>query len=61
MDLRVYNQWGGLLFESKDLQKGWDGNANGNPQPTGVFVYLVRVVFNDNTVITKKGTVNLIR
>jgi len=61
IDLRVYTQWGGLLFESRDLFKGWDGNFNGNPQPTGVFVYLVRVVFNDNTVITKKGTVNLIR
>ena len=60
-DMRIFNQWGGLLFETKNAQSGWDGNYNGHPQQTGVYIYVVQVVFSDNTSITRKGTFNLIR
>jgi len=59
--MRVFNQWGQLIFETKDMQKGWDGNYNGHIQPIGVYVYAVKVVFYNNTVYTRKGTINLIR
>ena len=59
--MRIFNQWGGLLFETKNAQSGWDGNYNGHPQQTGVYIYVVQVVFSDNTSITRKGTFNLIR
>lgn len=59
--IRIYNQWGQLIFTGNDNGKGWDGIANGKPQPVGVYVYVVRVIKNDGTVVDKKGTVNLIR
>ena len=59
--MRVFNQWGQLIFETKDGKKGWDGNYNGHAQPTGVYIYTVHVIFYDNTTYTKKGTINLIR
>jgi len=61
VELRVFNQWGELVYETKDKDKGWDGIFKGKQQPVGVYPFGVKVTFIDNTVITKKGTVNLIR
>jgi len=61
IDLRVFNQWGQMLFETNDPGKGWDGTYNGNPQPVGVYIYLVRAVLYGEKIITKRGTLNLIR
>jgi len=61
VELRVFNQWGELVYETKDKDKGWDGTFKGKQQPVGVYPFGVKVTFIDNTVITKRGTVNLIR
>ncbi len=58
---RVFNRWGQLLFSTNRLHDGWDGNLGGVKQPSGVYVWMIEVVANDNKVITKKGTVTLIR
>jgi len=50
-----------MLFETNDPGKGWDGTYNGNPQPVGVYIYLVRAVLYGEKIITKRGTLNLIR
>ncbi len=59
--LRVYNQWGELIFESENAQDGWDGTWNGRPQEVGVYVYVAKVTFYNNVTIKRKGTINLIR
>jgi gliding motility-associated-like protein len=61
MDMRIFNQWGELIFETKNVQSGWDGNYNGHPQQTGIYVYLIQVTFSDNSTIIRKGTIDLIR
>jgi gliding motility-associated-like protein len=58
---RVFNRWGQQLFFTKELHKGWDGRLNGVEQPTGVYVWMAEGVTMDNKVITKQGTVTLIR
>jgi gliding motility-associated-like protein len=57
----VYNQWGQLLFRSDDFANGWNGTYKGVIQPVGVYVYYAKVTLNDNSVISKKGTITLIR
>lgn len=37
--LFIYDRWGGLIFESKDVETGWVGKINGKPAPTGVYVF----------------------
>jgi gliding motility-associated-like protein len=59
LEFRIYNQWGQLVFTSKDQRQGWDGTMNGQKQPIGVYVYIVRATMQDGTVITKKGNVTL--
>jgi gliding motility-associated-like protein len=61
LEFRVYNQWGQLVFTSKDQRQGWDGTMSGQKQPVGVYVYIVRAVMQDGQVITKKGNVTLMR
>ena len=61
MQLRVYNQWGQFLYESLNIQNGWDGTYKGQMQPNGVYVYYLEVEFNDGTKATKKGTITILR
>ena len=58
---RVYNRWGQKVFESNDVNLGWDGTLNGKPQPMDVYAYTVVAQFFDGTSATKKGDITLIR
>ena len=58
---RVFNRWGQLLFQTKQLHDGWDGKFNGAEQASGVYVWMIEAVTDKDKVITKKGTVTLIR
>ena len=62
--ISIFNRWGQLLFESSDLNQGWDGTYQGEACPAGAYVY--RIVYNDfgmGTQETKvmEGTVMLVR
>jgi gliding motility-associated-like protein len=59
--LRIYNQWGEFIYESLNIQNGWDGTYRGRTQPNGVYVYQLEADFNDGTKATKKGTITLLR
>jgi gliding motility-associated-like protein len=58
---RVFNRWGQIIFSSKQLHHGWDGTINGATQPAGTYVWMIEGVTTDNKLISKKGTVTLIR
>jgi gliding motility-associated-like protein len=61
----IYDRWGNLVFTQKnytpDLAQtdGWDGTFNGQRADPGVFVYVARVVFIDDKVLTFRGDVTL--
>ncbi len=57
----VYNRWGQLVFTTREPGKGWDGRINGVDQPTGVFVWTLKAKDYQGRVISKNGTVTLIR
>ena len=66
VELWVFNSWGNLIHHSKgaidDPSNGWDGRYDGNAQPIGVYAYVAKLTeANGNTVITKKGSITLIR
>lgn len=59
-NLQIYSRWGELIFESNDRYKAWDGTYKGEKAPTGVYQYVLEITGTEG-VITKKGTVTLIR
>jgi gliding motility-associated-like protein len=61
MDFRIYNRWGKLVFESDDPNVGWDGTAQGTPQPMDVYGYTLEAEFTNGAKISKKGDITLIR
>ncbi len=60
-EMKIFNQWGQLIFESSDQYKGWNGYFKGQLQPVGVYVYVMKVTLTDNTVLNRKGSINLVR
>lgn len=61
VQLRIFNQWGQLIFVSDNINTGWNGLYRGQQQPTGVYAYTLKVVLQDGTIVNKKGSINLIR
>jgi gliding motility-associated-like protein len=61
LDLKIFDRWGEKVFETHDLQGGWDGRYRGQLEDPGVFVYLLTVTFDDKVSITKHGSISLIR
>ncbi len=63
---RVYDRWGGLIFESKSgvtnqPKQGWDGTSHGKPMPAGTYIWTASVLFDNGVRETFKGQTNLIR
>lgn len=57
----VYNRWGQVVFNTNDLQKGWDGKVAGALQRSDVFVWVCNYQFGGEKETAEKGTVMLIR
>jgi gliding motility-associated-like protein len=61
INVRIYNNWGQLIFETNDQAEGWNGTFNGTEQPLGVFVWVVEVEMFNGEKIKKTGDVTLLR
>jgi PKD repeat protein len=58
--LMIFNKWGELLFESKDVHRGWDGYYRGELCRQDVYVWRVDATFVDGQSVTRSGDVTLI-
>lgn len=61
IELQIFNRWGEKVFESTDLNMGWDGKHNGKELDPGVFAYHLKAICFDDQVFEKKGNITLIR
>lgn len=57
----IYNRWGQLIFESNDLNIGWDGKYLGENCQQGIYVYNLKWIDMKNRQHYKYGHINLIR
>ena len=65
IDLKVFNRWGGLVFQTNDPDINWDGSStNGKVLPDGVYHYVCKVFENAEGEISSpillKGYIELI-
>ena len=58
---RIYNRWGAIVYQSKDINEGWDGTINGQPASQGVYVYQVSGLCKSGNEIATSGTVTIVR
>ncbi len=59
-NMKVFNRWGTLMFESDNYSKGWNGLFKNEVLQPDVFVYSVQYKDGDGLVYRKTGTVNLL-
>lgn len=61
-NLRIFNRWGELVFESNNISDLWDGKYHGEAiASTDVFVYTVKAIgINGMPLPDENGTVTLV-
>lgn len=57
----IYGRWGQIIFDSKDINKGWDGTFKGLPQDSNIFIWICTYQPEHENVHSVKGTVALVR
>ncbi len=57
----VYNRWGEKVFESNNVEKGWDGTYKGRAAESGTYAYYLTVICEDKKQYFSKGNITLIR
>lgn len=57
----IYNRWGNVVFKTNNTTLSWDGKVGGKTQPTGNYIWTCRLKYVQQEVITKKGSLMLIR
>ncbi len=57
----IYDRWGEKVFETTNQSVGWDGTYKGKDLNPGVFTYVFTINFDDESSVSKTGSVTLIR
>lgn len=57
----IFNRWGERLFETRDIDTGWDGTYNNNFVQQGVYAYYIVVTGANGNEVQRKGTFMVIR
>ena len=59
--LQIFDRYGNLIYETKDIREGWDGKYKGKDLNSGVYIYNLEVQYTNNKIEQKKGTITLFR
>ncbi|MBS4057850.1 MAG: gliding motility-associated C-terminal domain-containing protein [Bacteroidales bacterium] len=58
--LSVFNRWGKLIFDTSDVNNGWDGRYAGELVPAGAYVYVLQYLNQYGETVTKRGAVSVV-
>ncbi len=61
VQFRVFNRWGQIVYNNNNPGRGWDGNFNGRPAPSDVYVYYIIIRLPNGREDTLQGDVTLLR
>ncbi len=57
----IYNRWGEKVFETQNINDGWNGKIANNNMPQGGYLYYIRLTTAEGTTAEYAGMVTLIR
>ncbi len=58
----IFNRWGQQIFTTSNIDgMGWDGKFNNEPQPEGVYIYVIEATFRDGQKEQHQGNITLLR
>jgi gliding motility-associated-like protein len=61
MTFQVFNRYGQKVFETDNMDQGWDGTLNGKELNPGVFTYVLRYKYYAKETQMLTGTITLIK
>ena len=61
VDLKIFNRWGEKVFESFDMEYGWDGTYKGEFITPDSYYYSAKISFQDGTFANEKGAINVVK
>ena len=61
LDFLVYDRWGNLVFQTRQVDEGWDGKKAGKDMPAGVYLYYIKASMIDGKEYEFKSDVTLSR
>lgn len=59
--LTIFNRWGEKVFDSGNINEGWDGKYQGKDSYAGVYTYVVQINFLDSETRKYSGSFTLLR
>ncbi|MGB0166605.1 MAG: PKD domain-containing protein, partial [Luteibaculum sp.] len=59
--MEIFTRWGEKIFESRDVNIGWDGYSDGTLCQQDVYVYKIVATFEDGQTFEQIGDVTLLR
>ena len=60
-NLDIYNRWGERVFETTDLNQGWDGTYQGSPVQDGTYTWKINFRWYDQRAFELTGHITLIK
>jgi len=61
LNVKIFNRWGELVFESEERDFQWDGTYRGAPVQDGTYIWKIRYFTNSGREILTTGHINCIR
>jgi gliding motility-associated-like protein len=61
IDFKIYNRWGELVFETTNIDRGWDGTFREKEVDPAVFVYYLEAECVGGQTYIEKGNITVIR
>jgi len=58
---RIFNKWGKKVFETNNMNLGWDGKVNGVLQPMDTYIWTIEAIDKNGVLISKTGALTLLR
>jgi len=61
--IMIFNRWGEMLYQSYDIESGWDGKyrINSGPAPVGVYNYVMTIRTKEKEFFKYNGSITLVR
>lgn len=61
LSMNIWNRWGQQVYEEKNGNEGWDGEQNGDPAASDVYVFKIQIRQADGSTVTRSGDLTLLR
>lgn len=61
IEFLIYDRWGEQVFETSNINIGWNGKYKNKDCEPGVYVYVANISFTNGESVLKKGNVTLVR